>query len=90
MFCQLYYIPFYFGSFKDYSPIITDVALLPLTGTMLPTSVVAGKFMSKFGRYRWAIWLGWVTAIAGTDSHPSERRHSDLYLGTGAPCSWSR
>lgn len=66
MFCQLYYIPFYFESVKDYSPTITGLALLPLTGALLPTSVVTGKLMSKFGRYRWAIWLGWVTAIAGT------------------------
>ncbi|KAI9784712.1 MAG: hypothetical protein M1835_003515 [Candelina submexicana] len=66
MFCELYYIPFYFESVKDHSPTITGLALLPLTCAMLPTSIVIGRLMSKFGRYRWAIWLGWVTAIAGT------------------------
>ncbi|KAL8889534.1 MAG: hypothetical protein Q9215_003188 [Flavoplaca cf. flavocitrina] len=66
MFCELYYIPFYFESVKDYSPTITGLALLPLTGAMLPTSVVIGRLMSRFGCYRWAIWLGWVTAITGT------------------------
>lgn len=50
MFCQLYCI-----RVQEYSPIITGVALLPLTGTMFLTSVVAGKLMSKFGRYPWAI-----------------------------------
>ncbi|KAL9055839.1 MAG: hypothetical protein Q9206_002977 [Seirophora lacunosa] len=66
MFCELYYIPFYFQSVKDYRPTITGLALLPITGALLPTSVVTGRLMSRFGSYRWAIWLGWVTAIVGT------------------------
>lgn len=66
MFCELYYIPFYLESVKNYSPIITGVALIPLTGAMLPTSVIIGRLMTKFGRYRWAIWLGWAVTIAGT------------------------
>ncbi|KAI4114346.1 MAG: hypothetical protein LQ345_004852 [Seirophora villosa] len=66
MFCQLYYIPFYFQSIKDYRPTITGLALLPITGALLPTSVVTGRLMSRFGSYRWAIWLGWVTALVGT------------------------
>ena len=66
MFCELYYIPFYFESVKDYSPTITGVAMIPLTGAMLPISVLIGRLMTKFGRYRWAIWLGWAITIAGT------------------------
>lgn len=66
MFCELYYIPFYLESVKDYSPTITGVALIPLTGAMLPTSVIVGRLMTRFGRFRWAIWLGWATTIAGT------------------------
>lgn len=66
MFCELYYIPFYFESVKDYSPTITGVALIPLTGAMLPTSIVVGRLMTRSGRYLWAIWLGWAITIAGT------------------------
>lgn len=66
MFCELYYIPFYLESVKDYSPTITGVALIPLTGAMLPTSVIVGRLMTRTGRYRWAIWLGWVITIAST------------------------
>lgn len=66
MFCELYYIPFYLESVKDYSPTITGVALIPLTSALLPTSVIVGRLMTKTGRYRWAIWLGWIITIAGT------------------------
>lgn len=66
MFCELYYIPFYLESVKDYSPTITGVALIPLTGALLPTSVIVGRLMTRFGRYRWAIWLGWAITIAST------------------------
>lgn len=66
MFCELYYIPFYLESVKGYSPTITGVALMPLTGALLPTSVIIGRLMTRFGRFRWAIWLGWVVTIIGT------------------------
>ena len=66
MFCELYYIPFYLESVKNYSPTITGVALIPITGSLLPTSVVVGRLMTRFGRYRWAIWLGWAMTIAST------------------------
>lgn len=66
MFCELYYIPFYLESVKDFSPTITGVALMPLTGALLPTSVIVGRIMTKTGRFRWAVWLGWAITIAGT------------------------
>ncbi|KAL8721430.1 MAG: hypothetical protein Q9225_001905 [Loekoesia sp. 1 TL-2023] len=66
MFCELYYIPFYLESVKDYSPIMTGVALMPLTGALLPTSVIVGRLMTRFGHYRWAVWLGWAVSITGT------------------------
>ena len=66
MFCELYYIPFYFETVKDYSPTITGVALMPLTCTVLPTCVLVGRLMTRSGRYRWAVWLGWAVTIAGS------------------------
>ena len=66
MFCELYYIPFYFETVKDYSPTITGVALMPLTGAVLPTCVLVGRLMTRSGRYRWAVWLGWAIAIIGS------------------------
>ena len=66
MFTELYYIPFYLESVKSYTPTITGVALMPLTGACIPTSVIVGKLMAKFGRIRWAVWLGWIVSIVGT------------------------
>ncbi len=40
--------------------------MIPVTGAMLPISIIVGRLMTKFGRYRWAIWLGWTITIAGT------------------------
>ncbi|MCJ1403034.1 hypothetical protein MMC11_006256 [Xylographa trunciseda] len=66
MFCELYYIPFYLESVKAYSPTITGVSLMPLTISMLPTSVIVGRLMTRFGRFRWAVWLGWLVTLVGT------------------------
>ena len=66
MFCELYYLPFYLESVKDYNATITGVSLIPLTGTLLPVSVVIGRLLTKTGRFRWAIWLGWVVTVLGT------------------------
>ncbi len=66
MFCELYYIPFYLESVKDFSPTITGVALMPLTGALLPTSIIVGRIMTNTGRFRWAVWLGWAVTIAGS------------------------
>lgn len=66
MFCQLYYIPFYLESVKGFSPTITGVAMMPITVALLPTSVIVGMLMTRTGRFRWAIWIGWVILTAGT------------------------
>ena len=66
MFCELYYLPFYPESVKDFSPTVTGVSMIPLTGALLPTSVIVGRLMTRTGRFRWAVWLGWAVSIAGT------------------------
>ena len=66
MFCELYYIPFYLEAVQDYSPTITGLALMPLTGALLPTSIIVGRLMTRYGRYLWALWLGWIVTTAAT------------------------
>ena len=66
MFCELYYIPFYLESVKNYSPTVTGLAVMPLTGALLPTSVIIGRLMTRFGKFRWAVWLGWLFTILST------------------------
>ncbi|KAF2267505.1 MFS general substrate transporter [Lojkania enalia] len=66
MFCELYYLPIYLESAKALSATLTGVGLIPITGALLPTSVTVGALITRFGRYRWAIWTGWAAVIAST------------------------
>lgn len=66
MFCELYYIPLYLESVKGFGAILTGVALMPLIGALLPVSVIVGRLMTRWGRYRWAVWSGWAVTSAGT------------------------
>ena len=61
----LYYLPLYYEAVKGYSPIITGVALFPETFTVAPAAVVVGIVITKTGRYRPSLQLGWLLATAG-------------------------
>jgi hypothetical protein len=63
--CIVYYMPLYYEAVKEFSPIMTGVALFPQTFTVAPAGAVAGILITKFGKYRWAIWSGWALATAG-------------------------
>lgn len=61
----LYFLPLYYEAVKGYTPIIAGVAVLPETSFVAPMSVVVGIVSSSIGRYRWAIWVGWVLTTLG-------------------------
>lgn len=65
LWCALYYLPLYYEAVKEYSPIISGVALFPETFTVAPSGIVAGILITVTGRYRWAIWLGWTLSTIG-------------------------
>jgi len=65
LWCLLYYQPLYFEGVRGYSPIISGVALFPATFTVAPMAIITGLVISKFGKYRWAIWGGWVLITLG-------------------------
>lgn len=62
----LYYLPLYYEAVQGFTPIISGVALFPQTFTVAPASVVVGILVSLTGRYRWAVWSGWVLTVSGT------------------------
>lgn len=39
--------------------------MLPETFTVAPTSIMVGLLVTRWGRYRWAIWLGWSLSVMG-------------------------
>lgn len=65
LWCLLYYEPLYYEAVKGYSPIISGVAIFPETFTVAPVSIVAGFLVTITGRYRWALWSGWVLTTFG-------------------------
>ena len=65
VFALLYYLPLYFEAAKGFSPTMSGVGLLPQTVTTCPASVVVGIIITKTGKYRWAIYAGWILAAIG-------------------------
>lgn len=66
LWCVLYYLPLYFLAVKEYSPIMSGVALFPETFTVAPSAAFIGFLITKTGRYRPSIWVGWALSVFGT------------------------
>jgi EmrB/QacA subfamily drug resistance transporter len=65
MWSVLYYLPLFFEAVKGYSPILAGVACFPETFTVAPCTVVVAITVQLTGRYRWALWSGWIIATGG-------------------------
>lgn len=65
MWCTLYYLPLYYEAVREYSPILSGVALFPQTFTVAPSAIVIGILITVTGKYRWAVWMGWVLSTIG-------------------------
>ncbi|KKK22382.1 hypothetical protein P175DRAFT_0500902 [Aspergillus ochraceoroseus IBT 24754] len=65
LWCVLYYLPLYYEAVKGYTPIVAGVALFPDTFTVAPSAMMVGILVTKYGHYRWAIWLGWFLSTLG-------------------------
>lgn len=65
LWCSLYYLPLYYEGVRGYGPILTGVALFPLTFTVAPSALVVGFLMNHMRSYRWAVWLGWILSTLG-------------------------
>ena len=66
LWCILYYLPLYYEVVKGETPILAGISLFPETFTVAPAAVVTGAVITKLGRYRWAIWSGWVLTTFGS------------------------
>ncbi|CAF9940140.1 MAG: hypothetical protein ALECFALPRED_008438 [Alectoria fallacina] len=66
LWCILYYMPLYYEAVKGETPVIAGISLFPATFTVAPAAMVTGIVISRTGRYRWAIWSGWVLTTLGT------------------------
>lgn len=65
LWCTIYYLPLYFQTVKELSPILSGVALFPLSFTVAPAAGLTGFLITKTGRYRPAIWAGFALSTLG-------------------------
>ena len=65
LWCLLYYMPLYFEVVKGQTPVLSGVALFPMTITVAPAAIVVGIAAVVTGTYRWSIWLGWTLTVLG-------------------------
>lgn len=62
---------------KGETPILAGISVFPESFTVAPAAMVVGVLITKTGRYRWAIWSGWVLTTFGAglpyllDAHTS-------------------
>jgi hypothetical protein len=62
---SVYYLPLYYEIVKSYSVIVRAVSLFPQTLTVCPAAVITGVLITKTGRYRVIMWVGWLIGILG-------------------------
>ncbi|GAA2377768.1 hypothetical protein GCM10010170_083200 [Dactylosporangium salmoneum] len=64
MFGSIIYVPLYLQIVKGATPTRSGLLMLPMMGGVIITSIVAGRVISKLGRYKWFPVAG--TVVMGT------------------------
>ncbi|KAK0932763.1 hypothetical protein LTR29_015669 [Friedmanniomyces endolithicus] len=72
-----YYLPLYFQSAKQASPLRSGVLILPITVCEGAFGILSGVMMHQTGRYREVMWAGVLLILIGTG----------LYISIGADTS---
>ena len=55
----------YYQGVKQYTALSAAIAVLPETLTVAPAAMLVGAIAGMTGRYRWAMWGGWVITTLG-------------------------
>ncbi|KAJ0417234.1 MFS general substrate transporter [Aspergillus carlsbadensis] len=61
-----YYLPLYFQSVKQASPLRSGLLILPMMVTEAATDILTGILIHRIGRYREITWVGTVLMALGT------------------------
>ncbi|KIW07815.1 uncharacterized protein PV09_01735 [Verruconis gallopava] len=61
----VYYLPLYYEAVKEYSPILSGVALFPQSFTVAPASMAVGIAIAITGKYTIFTWTGWAITVLG-------------------------
>jgi MFS family permease len=65
LFLALYYGPFYFMAVHFSTAVQSGINLFPVTCFLLPGSAVVSILITRLGRFRWALYLGWTITTLG-------------------------
>lgn len=66
VYMALYYASFYFTACHFFGPVRTGVSIIPCTALLLPGSAIVSSLITRFGKFRWAIWTGYAISTLGT------------------------
>jgi EmrB/QacA subfamily drug resistance transporter len=91
LFGAVTFLPIYLQVVKGVSPSVSGLLLMPMMLGMLVTSVVSGRLISRFGRYKFFPVLGTATmtfglgslAFLSVDSNDMQTAIDALWLGLG-------
>lgn len=61
----IYYLALLLLSVQARSPINVGVVILPIGCGLVPASALIGLAISRLGRWRWAVWMGWTVNTLG-------------------------
>jgi MFS family permease len=56
-------MPLYFQAVKEYSVIVSGVAILPSLVAVAASAAITGFAIRKTGSYRKILWIGWILAL---------------------------
>ncbi|KAM0814826.1 putative MFS drug transporter [Seiridium cardinale] len=73
-----YYLPLYFQSVKQESPVHSGLLILPMLGTEAATDILAGVLIHKTGRYREITWAGTALMTLGIGLYISFRTDTSI------------
>ncbi|EXJ59403.1 uncharacterized protein A1O5_12284 [Cladophialophora psammophila CBS 110553] len=71
-----YYLPLYFQSVKEASPLRSGVLLVPLIVATAATGVLNGVIIHRTGQYRPSMWIGTILLTLGTGLFISMNAHT--------------
>jgi MFS family permease len=73
-----YYLPLYFQSVKQASPLRSGLFILPMMVTEAATDILTGILIHRFGRYREITWIGTILMALGTGLYINLDRETSL------------
>ena len=62
----LYYLPLYYETVKQFTPIKAGIALFPETFSVGPACIIMGIVVSRTGHYIRGVYIGWLLTTLGT------------------------